>query len=177
MKSSSTDYTIGDVPHAQFSTYTSTSTAASEPQFSKPTEVKPGKGTIKSEPPPKEDVPSAIEPPKSTEAAMPGQWEVVEEEDDSDEVKKEELEFDGAQDEHADPSRRPNPKKRERYGEEENALDQMEANSRIMTSVNRTERVPEQYRRDAMPSSSSDEPVFKPKVAKGTNIKKRVKQL
>ena len=71
----------------------------------------------------------------------------------------------------------PNPKKRERYGEEESALDQMEEESRAISRQTKGERVPEAYRADSLAPAQDSEPVFKSKVAKGGNIKKRVKQL
>jgi hypothetical protein len=113
------------------------------------------------------------EPPvveeKSKEAALPGRWEVVEEND------KENPYHEIEDDADVKPNTN-NSKKRERYGEDENALEQMEAESRIMTSTTTTERVPEVYRPSTV-SAASEEPVFKAKLAKGANVKKRVKQL
>lgn len=108
-------------------------------------------------------------PESAKEAPLPGAWQVVEEfEDDEEEVQD---------DEYTGVGSKLNLKKRERYGEEESALDQMEEESREISRHTKGERVPEAYRADSLTAPASTEPVFKAKVAKGGNIKKRVKQL
>lgn len=176
MNSSSADNNVTGAPHAQFSTYTPASTVAPSPQLSKPPSSKPEKSTSKPTPTPAaSDEPNTVVelPPKAKEAAMPGQWEVIEEDAEENPYLKGEQAAEIAA---SEPEPKLNPKKRDRNGQSESDLDQMEAESRAHASTN-TERVPEQYRATALATSSSEEPIFKSKVNKGANIKKRVKQL
>lgn len=180
MNSSAVDTQAQDNPHYQFSTYTPTSNTISAPQFSKPSSSKPKTDVAKSGSAPSpiptastEKITETDTAPKSKEAAMPGQWEVVEEDDEENPYAKGEQAAETAA---AEPARAHNPKKRERANEDDSTLDQVEAESRGHSSTT-MERVPEQYRPNILASSSSEEPVFKAKVNKGANIKKRVKQL
>lgn len=114
------------------------------------------------------------EDPSSKEAALPGQWEEVEEESYDNPYFKAEIASEFAD---AAEARKPNPKKRERYEDDDNALYQMEAESKNSSSTRTAERVPERYRTDLASVEPTEEPMFKKKVAKGANIKKRAKQL
>ena len=105
---------------------------------------------------------------RSNEALMPGKWEEVEEESSENPYFKAQIAL-----ANAPPS--PNPKKRERYEDDESALEQMEAESRIISASSKTERIPERYKASSVAPEPSEDPLFKKKVAKGANIKKRAK--
>lgn len=112
---------------------------------------------------------------KSQSAPMPGKWEVVEEDapDNPYRSKQDDDDFSGQF-----PSNKPNPKKRERYEDDEDAMDMLEMESRTLSSTATGERVPEQYRSGPMVAPLQEgTSFFKPKAAKASNVKKRVKQL
>lgn len=160
-------------PVSEYSTYTPIHTIAPQPApvpvvnkaATSSTSTKPSK-TEPTEPA-KEEQPI---PEASKEAGLPGTWEVVEEVEQDDEQETEEDSFGGV-------GSKLNTKKRQRYGEEESALAQIEEESREISRHSKGERVPEVYRADSVTPAANSEPVFKSKAAKGGNIKKRVKQL
>lgn len=160
-------------PISEYSTYkpihSNVPQPSAAPAVDKPATSKPSAKTSKPEPtePVKEEqsVPEAAK-----EAGLPGSWEVVEEVEQDDDLETEEDSYTGV-------ASKLNPKKRERYGEEESALAQMEEESREISRHAKGERVPEVYRADAVAPAANSEPVFKAKASKGGNIKKRVKQL
>lgn len=178
-KSMARDHSAASSYNNEFSTFQATSHASSSATLFAKAPTATDKAANKSDPLVAGSSASAApvkveEAPKSTEAALPGRWEVVEEEEQESKFRKT---VDDDFDVTAEASKA-NPKKRERYDEDEDALEQMESEARVMSATARGERVPEQYRADGVASTSdSSEPVFKAKAAKGANTKKRVKQL